>query len=110
MQNLSSFLNGFEFIKLTDIVLVANIIIAVLVAVGEYRRRKAQNKADEGGAISSIANAAARVSESSLGLLDAKDDEITEKDAEIRRLEEQIKLYRALLKEHNITDQYKYYK
>ncbi len=90
--------------SLSDVVLAANIIIAVFVAISEYRRRKAQNKADEGGAISSIANAAARVSESSLGLLDTKDRRINELEQEVELKNLQIDCYRSILKAHNIDD------
>ncbi len=103
MGSLSELFKSLESIQLTDIVIVVNIFIAVFVAYNEYKRRKTQNKADEGGAISSIADAAAKVTESSMGLVRVHELEITELKMQILSCKEEIRYYRKLLKDNNIT-------
>lgn len=87
-----------------DIILVVNIIIAIFVAYGEYKRRKAQNRESEGNSVNAIANAAAKVTESSMGLLSAKDLLILDLQKKIDFLELRIDCYKELLKKNNIED------
>ncbi len=90
--------------SLGDVLIIVNMLIAIIVAFSEYRRRKAQNKADEGGAVSSIASAAATLSESTVALLVTKDLEIKRLSSLVDFKNTQIECYQTLLKENSIKD------